>query len=111
MSSKRERPSAEYLAARRAIDGLPAAVQRVEDILARIAELPSIRERFRDEYLVLGPDGPITWANHESLTWALGETIRQILRAHTAFRKDPTLWEAIERVASDHPISRPGGIS
>ena len=106
MSTKRQRPSAEYLAARRAIDGLPATVQRTEDILARIAELPLIRDRFRDEYLVLGPDGPITWANHESLTWALGESIRQVLRARPALRKDPRLWEAVEQVASDHAVGK-----
>ena len=106
MSSNRELPSAEYLDARRAIDGLPATVERVEEILARISELPSIRDRFRDEYLVLGPDGPITWANHEQLTWSLGESIRQILRAQPTFRKDAGLWEAIERVASDHAAGK-----
>ena len=103
---QRKKPSPEYLTARRAIDTLPATVEHVEDILGRIAELPLIRNRFRDEYVVLGPDGPITWANHESLTWALGESIRQILRAHRAFRKDPRLWEAVERVVSDHAVGK-----
>ena len=106
MPGKRKLPSPEYVAAQRDIRDLPNSVHGVEQILARINELPSIRDRFRDEYLVIGPDGPIIWANHEQLVWSLGESIRQILRRHRMLRKDQDLWKAVEGVAADVAVGK-----
>lgn len=106
MSLQRQLPSSEYLAALRLIEARGDTLSDVDAVLQQIAELPSLRVRFRDEYMVLGPDGPIVWTNHEQLTWALGESIRKALRQKRALRNEPRLWAAIEDVASDRAAGK-----
>lgn len=104
--SKSQLPSPEYIEARKAIERLPESLDSVDAILAELRGLESVRDRFRDEYVVLGPDGPITWVNHESLAWALGESVRQTLRKHRRLRNDARLWDTIERVAADPAVGK-----
>jgi hypothetical protein len=101
-----ELSSPEYAAARDRIESLGGTIESVQQILSLLAELPSLRAKFSDEYVVLGPDGPITWVNHESLTWALGESIRQALRRRPKLRKDPPLWLAIEGIGTDQSVGK-----
>jgi hypothetical protein len=100
----RELPSPEYLAARKRLESLGRTIDSVEHILSLLSELPTLRSQFRDEYVVLAPDGPITWVNHESL--ALGESIRQALRRRRKLRTDVALWSAIEAVATDQSVGK-----
>jgi hypothetical protein len=106
MSSDRALPSPEYLAECRRIDALGGTLDSVDEMLRHIAELPSFRERFRDEYVVLAAEGPIIWANHEQLAWALGESIRNALRRNRALRKEPRFWAAVEVVAADKAVGK-----
>lgn len=102
----RELPSSAYLAAQKRLASLGIAVETVQQILNLISELPSLRAEFRDEYVVLAPDGPITWVNHETLAWSLGESIRQALRRHRGLRKDPALWSGVEAIARDRSVGK-----
>lgn len=102
----RELPSSEYLAARKRFESLGAAIESIPQILTLLAELPALRAQFRDEYLVLAPDGPIIWVNHENLAWSMGESIRQALRRHRKLRSDQTLWSAIEAIATDPAVGK-----
>lgn len=106
MSVARELPSSEYLAARWRVEALGTTIESADELVAHIAELPALRARFRDEYVVLAPDGPVTWANHESLAWALGESIRQVLQRRRALRKNAKLWAAVEAVAKDRSVGK-----
>lgn len=102
----RELPSSEYLAARKRFESLGDAIESIPHILSLLAELPALRAQFRDEYVVLAPDGPIIWVNHESLTWSIGERIRQALRRHRKLRSDPALWLAIEAIATNAAVGK-----
>ena len=99
-------PSPEYVAERRRLEALGSSIDSAEEIVAHIEQLSALRARFTDEFVVLAPDGPIVWANHEHLAWALGESIRQALQRHRALRKHPTLWAAIETVVADRRIGK-----
>jgi hypothetical protein len=99
-------PSPEYVSEHRRLESLGTTAESVDELLAEIAELPRRRARFRDEYVIVAPDGPITWANHESLAWALGESIRQVLRRRRALRKNERLWTAIETIATDRAVGK-----
>ena len=99
-------PSPEYIAAHRRFTSLGPKIESVPQILDLIAELPLLRKSFRDEYVVLGPRGPITWVGHESLSWALGESIRQALRRGRTLRGDPVLWRALETVATERTVGK-----
>lgn len=78
----------------------------MQQILNLISELPILRERFRDEYVVLAPRGPITWVGHENLAWSLGESIRQVLCRRRTLRSDQALWQALEAVATDRSVGK-----
>src|SRR6185312_12261319 len=99
-------PSSEYRAARTRLESLGAAIENVQQILQLLAELPAQRAAHRDEYVVLAQDGPITWVNHESLAWSLGESIRQALSRRRTLRADPVLWSALEAVATDPAVGK-----
>ena len=99
-------PSPEYIVAHKRFESLGPTIESVQQILGLIAELPLLRKTFRDEYVVLASRGPITWVGHESLSWALGESIRQTLRRRRTLRGDPVLWRALETVATERTIGK-----
>jgi hypothetical protein len=63
-----------------------------------LALLPSLRAEMTGTFDVVGPRGPITWHDHEGAIWAVGESLRQLLKRRRGLRNVAGLWTAIEQV-------------
>jgi hypothetical protein len=71
-----------------------------DDLLAALVHVDALPVQYPEATIVVGPDGPITWHRYEQLAWALGESVRQILKRQRALRRSARLWPRVEAIAT-----------
>lgn len=96
----------EYLELHRALTSLGGRLETVAAICDQVRQIPTWVRTFTNQSTVESSQSAVTWAEHEHLSWALGESVRLAMKAHRSLRKDAGLWREIEAVARDRTVGK-----
>lgn len=69
-----------------------------DDVLALLALAPRVHEAYQGEFRVELKRESIVWKDYESLLWAMGESIRQVLRRKRRLRGSERIWQEVRGI-------------
>lgn len=71
-----------------------------------VGQIPRLAEVFTASTVIALRKESITWYGYESITWALGEQFRQLMKSKPRLRKSAKIWNSIEALCADTRLGK-----
>lgn len=95
-----------YREAHDAIKAIDASLVSVDALCALLDDAPALIAQYPEFSVVKTRDSSITWFRYENLVWAIGEKLRQAMKARRGIRKDPQLWRRVVSLSRETRLGK-----